>query len=132
MWLIGWRCKCSNVLSWPVLINRGLNHYFIFLISYIFFWVCFNCIQNFYSDDNIEEIPVPIPNTEVKLYCAEDICGLPCWENRLSPDFFYCIAKIFDFYCWARLSFLKPCIFAKRNATKGEATFLIKTTKKRN
>ena len=23
---IGWRCKCSNVLSWPILINRGLNH----------------------------------------------------------------------------------------------------------
>ena len=46
-------------------------------------------IQNFSGDDDIEEIPVPIPNTEVKLYCAEDICGLPCWENRLSPGFIY-------------------------------------------
>ena len=34
--------------------------------------------QNFSGDDNMEEIPVPIPNTEVKLQCAEDICGLPC------------------------------------------------------
>ena len=41
--------------------------------------------NKFSGDDYIEEIPVPIPNTEVKLYCAEDICGLPRWENRLSP-----------------------------------------------
>ena len=32
------------------------------------------------------EIPVPIPNTEVKLKCAENTCGLPCWEDRLLPD----------------------------------------------
>ena len=44
-------------------------------------------IQYFSGDDYREEIPVPIPNTEVKLSCAEDICELPCWENRLSPDF---------------------------------------------
>ena len=42
---------------------------------------------NISGDDYMEEIPVPIPNTEVKLQCAEDICGLPCWENRLSPGF---------------------------------------------
>jgi hypothetical protein len=35
-------------------------------------------IRNISGDDNMEEIPVPIPNTEVKLQCAEDICGLPC------------------------------------------------------
>ena len=44
---------------------------------------------NFSGDDYMEEIPVPIPNTEVKLQCAEDICGLPCRENRLLPDFIY-------------------------------------------
>ena len=36
----------------------------------------------------MEEIPVPIPNTEVKLQCAENTCGLPCWEDRLLPVFF--------------------------------------------
>ena len=36
----------------------------------------------------ISVIPVPIPNTEVKRNSAEDTCGLPCWENRLSLDFF--------------------------------------------
>ena len=25
MCLIGWSCKCSNILRWPVLIGRGLN-----------------------------------------------------------------------------------------------------------
>ena len=49
----------------------------------------FGSIQNFSGDYYMEVIPVPIPNTEVKLQCADDICGLPCWENRLSPDFFY-------------------------------------------
>ena len=38
----------------------------------------FESIQNFSGDDYIEVIPVPIPNTEVKLYRAEDIYGLPC------------------------------------------------------
>ena len=38
----------------------------------------FNILQYISGDDNIEEIPVPIPNTEVKLYCAENICRLPC------------------------------------------------------
>ena len=42
----------------------------------------------FSGDDYIEEIPVPIPNTEVKLKCAENTCGLPCWEDRLSLVFF--------------------------------------------
>ena len=46
-------------------------------------------MQNISSDDNIEEIPVPMPNTEVKLYSAEDTCGVPCWKNRKSLDFIY-------------------------------------------
>ena len=45
-------------------------------------------IQKFSSDDDIEEIPVPIPNTEVKLKCAKNTCGLPCCEDRLSLDLY--------------------------------------------
>ena len=41
------------------------------------------------GDNNEEEIPVPMPNTEVKLFSAEDTCGLPYWENRKSPVFLY-------------------------------------------
>ena len=44
--------------------------------------------QRISGDNNEEEIPVPMPNTEVKLLSAEDTYELPCWENRKSPDFF--------------------------------------------
>ena len=44
-------------------------------------------IQNISGDDYEEEIPVPMPNTEVKLLSAEDTYELPCWENRKSPVF---------------------------------------------
>ena len=41
------------------------------------------------SGGNDGEVPpVPIPNTEVKPKCAENTCGLPCWEDRLLLDFF--------------------------------------------
>ena len=40
------------------------------------------------GDNNEEEIPVPMPNTEVKLLSAEDTCGVPCWKDRSSPDFY--------------------------------------------
>ena len=33
---------------------------------------------NFSGDDYMRVIPVPIPNTEVKPQCADDICELPC------------------------------------------------------
>ena len=45
----------------------------------------------------ISVIPVPIPNTEVKRNSAENTCGLPCWKDRLSLDFFCFKAKISDF-----------------------------------
>ena len=46
-------------------------------------------VNNFLVMMTFREIPVPIPNTEVKPECAEDTCGLPCWKNRLLPDFIY-------------------------------------------
>ena len=44
--------------------------------------------RNISGDDYMEEIPVPIPNTEVKLSSADNTCELPCWKDRLSPVFF--------------------------------------------
>ncbi len=38
--------------------------------------------NKFSGDDNSEETPVPIPNTEVKLIDAENTCRLPCWEDK--------------------------------------------------
>ena len=60
---------------------------FIKAFIYIFLSVL-KSIRNISGDDYMEEIPVPIPNTEVKPKCAENTCGLPCWEDRLSLDFF--------------------------------------------
>ena len=53
-------------------------------------------ILKFSGDNDIEETPVPIPNTEVKLYCAEDTCGLPCWKNRLSPGLYSSLAQLVE------------------------------------
>ena len=46
-------------------------------------------INKIAGDNNEEEIPVPMPNTEVKLLSAEDTYELPCWENRKLPVFLY-------------------------------------------
>ena len=45
-------------------------------------------MRQFSGDYDEEEIPVPMPNTEVKLFGAESTCELPCWEDRKLPDFF--------------------------------------------
>ena len=36
----------------------------------------------FSGDNDSEEPPVPIPNTEVKLTDAENTCEIPCWEDK--------------------------------------------------
>ena len=38
---------------------------------------------------SIEVPPVPIPNTVVKLNCAEDTWRAAAWENRSSPTLFF-------------------------------------------
>ena len=42
-------------------------------------------ILNNIGDDEIEGTPVPIPNTEVKLYDAENTKAEKLWEDRGSP-----------------------------------------------
>ena len=56
---------------------------------YLCIFECAKSIRNISGDNNEEEIPVPMPNTEVKLLSAEDTCGLPCWENKKSPVFLF-------------------------------------------
>ena len=38
------------------------------------------------GEDDAEEPPVPIPNTEVKLRCADDTWRVTARESRYSPD----------------------------------------------
>ena len=77
-------------------------------------------VINFLVTMTFRVIPVPIPNTEVKPKCAENTCGLPCWKDRLSPDFFYyqesylLYMKIKDFAIQQKLILYK---FAKVNLT---------------
>ena len=47
-----------------------------------------NDIKKKAGENNEEEIPVPMPNTEVKLLGAENTYELPCWEDRKLPVFF--------------------------------------------
>ena len=55
-----------------------------------------NSIQKISGDNNEEEIPVPMTNTEVKLLSAEDTYELPCWENRKSPVLYSSLAQLVE------------------------------------
>ena len=37
------------------------------------------------GENDVEDTPVPIPNTEVKFHSAEDTLGATPWENRSLP-----------------------------------------------
>ena len=43
-------------------------------------------IQNISGDDYMEEIPVPIPNTEVKPSYTDSTVLATAWEDRQLPD----------------------------------------------
>ena len=44
-------------------------------------------LYNHCGDDSVEDPPVPIPNTEVKLNCAESTWLDTAWEDRELPHF---------------------------------------------
>ena len=49
----------------------------------------FNCREFAYYGGNSEEVtPVPIPNTEVKLFSADGTAWETMWESRSPPVFF--------------------------------------------
>jgi hypothetical protein len=39
----------------------------------------------FFGGNSVEETPVPIPNTEVKLYSADGTARETVWESRTPP-----------------------------------------------
>ena len=57
-------CKHCEVLSWPVLIGRGLNFAKKREIN-------ISSFERKSGDDGEVDTPVPIPNTEVKHFSAE-------------------------------------------------------------
>ena len=42
----------------------------------------------FFGGDSEEETPVPIPNTEVKLFSADGTAREAVWESRTPPNLF--------------------------------------------
>jgi hypothetical protein len=63
-------------------------------LAIIFFSLCWeraSCILYFYivfGGDGEEETPVPIPNTEVKLFSADGTARGTAWESRTPPRSF--------------------------------------------
>jgi hypothetical protein len=53
------------------------------------------------GDYGMKVTPVPIPNTTVKLQCANGTAGVTLWESRLSPGLKkrYILYNVF-FYCF--------------------------------
>ena len=81
-------CKHSDVFSLAVLIGRGLDH-IILWSSHLSLsssasphFVQFSGYNLTVGVDYREGPPVPIPNTEVKLVCADDSAWVTGCENR--------------------------------------------------
>jgi hypothetical protein len=45
-------------------------------------------VKRFFGGNSKEETPVPIPNTEVKLFCADGTAREAEWESRTPPKIF--------------------------------------------
>ena len=45
-------------------------------------------VFQFFGGDGEEETPVPIPNTEVKLFSADGTAWVTVWESRTPPRIF--------------------------------------------
>ncbi len=61
-------------------IRSNIGSYNWFLISLV--------AHRFFGGHSKEDPPVPIPNTEVKLFCADGTAWVTVWESR-SPPIFY-------------------------------------------
>jgi hypothetical protein len=47
-----------------------------------------------FGGDSVGVTPVPIPNTEVKPYRADDTARVTVWESRSPPEFFTAKAPV--------------------------------------
>ena len=75
MWLVGQAVKTSASHA----DNTGSNPVRVTIITLFI-------LAGAYCD---EVPPVPIPNTEVKLICAEDTWREAAWENRAVPAYIF-------------------------------------------
>ena len=80
-------CKCGNAFSLPVLIGREAWPYFFIPFAGNVLPVFFT-LYTVFGGDGEEETPVPIPNTEVKLFSADGTAWGTTWESRTPPRSF--------------------------------------------
>ncbi len=50
-------------------------------------------VDHFFGGDGEEATPVPIPNTEVKLFSADGTAREAVWESRTPPKNFFIAAR---------------------------------------
>ena len=48
---------------------------------------CFTTLVYYFGGYSGEDTPVPIPNTEVKLSCADGTAWVTVWESRELPGY---------------------------------------------
>ena len=70
-------------------ITQNIKKYLKIIINYCIMQKYKKLVINFLVMMTFRVIPVPIPNTEVKPKCAENTCGLPCWEDRYCQIYIY-------------------------------------------
>jgi hypothetical protein len=90
-------CKCGNIFSLPVLIGRAawpqnnshdpIERTVISITLYVLKQIVVQ-VYPFFGGDSEEATPVPISNTEVKLFSADGTARAAVWESRTPPNSF--------------------------------------------
>ena len=117
MWLIGQRCKCGDTLSWLILIGRGLDlkkqkERKVSKVNEIFCIVELAIEKWISGDDGEEDPPVPIPNTEVKLFSADGTWWETARESRTLPEQkeSSCKMQLLFLFLWNSKNFNSCCM----------------------
>ena len=84
-------CKHRNVFSLLVLIGREAWPQNNSHNPISGFWISLSNVEkilamNFFGGYSEEVTPVPIPNTEVKLFSADGTAWAAMWESRTPPE----------------------------------------------
>ena len=80
--------KCGNTWSLPILISREAYPYFFDSTTTAFSTIQLSLLYTeFFGGHSEKDPPVLIPNTEVKLLCADGTAWVTVWESRSPPNF---------------------------------------------
>ena len=71
--------------AYPYLLDVLLLLLCCLIIDFLY---CITRLPVFFGGNSEEAPPVPIPNTEVKLFCADGTAWATVWESRTPPILF--------------------------------------------